>query len=254
MGLVLVALAGGCGGSDDEPAPAGPEPDYEGIWTLVSGDDASGALPLVAGHPITLELDGDEARGTAACNTYGGAADVTGSSFDVGGFALSEIGCDPEVTESQDRYLAAIADADAIAVEDATLTLTGPDVSLTFERVPPVDTGPLVGTVWVLESLVKGAEPDAAVTSARRARLKLGAKGKVSGTTGCRRFTGTWAEHGDEIVFSSVSLKGSCGKALVEQDQHVAAVLVGGFKPVVEGARLTVTVSTGDIGLVYRAR
>jgi heat shock protein HslJ len=255
-GAVLAVLVGACGGSDDTPppAPAGPEPDYEGVWTLESGRDESGNLPFVEGYPITLELDGNEARGSAACNSYGGGVDVTGSSFRAGGFAVTEIGCDPDVTESQDRYLAAIAAADTIAVDGSAMTLTGPDVTLTFDRVPPVETGSVVDTTWVLESLVEGAEPDAAVVSAARARLKLGADGAVAGTTGCRRFSGTWTEHGDEIVFSSMSLKGSCGEALAEQDQHVVAVLGGGFKPAVEGAQLTVTVATGDLGLVYRAR
>lgn len=251
--IAVVVLAGACGGAEDEPALPAPDPDFQGSWTLASGHSASGDIPLVDGYPITFLLDGEQASGSAACNSYGGPVSVEGSEFDAGSFAVSEVGCEDEVMQSQERYLEALEDAEEIAVEGKTLTLTGTDTELVFRRVPPVETEALVDTRWELQTLLEGAAPDAPATKAKGGDLTLRSDGTFEGSTGCRTFSGEWATESDTIVFTTMTFAGTCRPALMDQEQHVVAVLGAGFRPQVDGRELTTTAARGPYALVYRA-
>lgn len=259
-GVLLMAalLATACGGSSErEPGTAPPravaDPRVQGLWTLESGHGPSGEVEPVAGNDITLEIEGGKARGSAGCNTYGGSVVVDGTSFDAGGFAVTEIGCPDQLVEPETRYLEAIDVADTVAVEGKTLTLTGADVELVFRRVPPVDTKPLTETVWRLESLVEGPGLESAVASARPARLVLHDDKTFEGTTGCRSFSGNWSTSGDVVNVEQMVFRGEC-KTAPEQDARVAIVLGAGFRAEREEDRLTLTAEKGDFALVYRAR
>lgn len=258
--LVAALLAVACGGDStrdggDEPGPrpGGPDARVQGVWRLESGHSASGPIEPAPGGDITLEVEDDKARGSAGCNTYGGSVVIDGTSFDAGGFAVTEIGCPDALVEPEKRYLEAIDAVDTAARRGNTLTLTGPDTELVFRRVPPVDTEPLTGTVWILESLVEGPTLASTVASAAPARLLLKDDKTFEGTTGCRSFSGNWSVAGDVVTVTQMVFEGDCERG-PEQDTHVAAVLGTGFRAEVEGDQLTLTAEKGDFGLVYRAR
>lgn len=259
--LVTVAVIGACSGSDDpgtaEPTPAPgpgvPNPAVQGVWTFRSGHGPSGPVEPAAGGDITLEVDGDEIRGSAGCNTFGGGVVIDGDTFDPGGLAVSEIGCPEPLVEPENRYLEALEAVETSAVTGKTLTLTGPDAELVFRRVPPVDPEPLTGTEWMLESLVEGPALEATVSSAKPATLLLNEDKSFEGTTGCRPFTGTWEVSGDVVDVTQLLLEGGCTGAL-RQDTHVATVLGGAFRVEIEGDELTLTAEAGGLALVYRKR
>ena len=131
------------------------------------------------------------------------------------------------------------------------LLLSGPEVALTFRPVPPLPTADLVATTWTLETLIAG-ETATSVVAGTSATLRLEADGTHRGSTGCRAFTGRWIEAGGEVVFTDFAAEGECSPELADQDGFVIGVLEGGFRPVIEGDRLTITTSGGD-GLQYRA-
>lgn len=255
--LAALVLTVACAESEpSEPNPAPPASDdvvADGVWTLESGHSASGEIGIGLGHDITLEITGDKARGSAGCNAYGGGVSIDGSSFDAGEFAMSEIACPPRVEEAEQRYLDAMEAAETIDVSGKTLTLTGPEAHLVFRRVPPIDTKPLTKTAWVLESLVDGDSVSSTVAGAKPAHLELSRDGTFDGTTGCRRFTGSWTTSGDVVRITQMVFSGTCKKA-DEQDAHVAAVIATGFRANVTGDRLELTSDKDDLGLVYRAR
>jgi heat shock protein HslJ len=259
--LVVALLAVACGGSstpdgggaDPTPSPSGPPVRAQGVWRLESGHSASGPIEPAPRAGITLEVDGDEVRGSAGCNTYGGTVVIDGSSFDAGGFAVTEIGCPGPLVEPETRYLEALEAVDTAARKGKTLTLTGPGTELVFRVVPPVDTEPLTGTVWILESLVEGPTLSSTVASAAPARLLLHDDKTFEGTTGCRLFSGNWSVSGDVVGVTQLVFEGDCER-VPEQDAHVAAVLGTGFRAEVDGDRLTLTAEKGGFGLVYRAR
>lgn len=262
LALCLVAVAfAACSGSGDPepgeqtqaPGPGVPNPAVQGVWSFEEGHAPSGPIEPAPGGDITLEVDGDEIRGSAGCNTFGAGVVIDGDEFDPGGLAVTEIGCPKPLVEPETRYLEALEVVDTSEVAGKTLTLTGPDAELTFRKVPPVDPEPLTGTEWMLESLVEGPALDSTVSSARPATLLLNDDKSFEGTTGCRPFTGTWEISGDVVDVTQLLLEGGCPRGL-KQDAHVATVLGGAFRVEVDGDELTLTAEAGGLALVYRKR
>jgi heat shock protein HslJ len=255
--VAAVLLAASCGRAADAPAPPGAAPAdrsaHEGSWELVSGRGPDGAVPVLDRHPITLEIDGSAANGRAACNLYGGRVEVDGSSFTAAGMGGTDMGCAPDVMESEARYHAALLAADRIEVAGDEMTLTGSGTELVFRRLPPVPTARLVGTTWKLESLIDGTGPDVVAVAAAPADLTLSDDGTFSGSTGCRELTGSWSENGGEIFFDEMRADGTCEESLREQDSHVVGVLGDGFPVEIEENTLTIDKPRMGKGLVYLA-
>lgn len=257
LGAALVVVAGACserpappdGGGSAQPSANAP---YDGTWKLIDGRGPGGKIPIVDGYRITMTIEEKAINGTAACNEYGGNVAIDGRSFDVLDGSSTETGCRRDVMDSETAYMEALLLADDVSRDGDTLTLTGKDVLLRFEIVPPVPTAELIDTRWELESLVHGRGNGAVVSSAVPAWLVLDRDGTIRGTTGCRDLNGEWTEDGDEIDFPIFGAKGNCPEGLRDQDGHVVTVLGDGFAPTIEGDRLTL-IDRGGLGLEYRA-
>ncbi len=125
--LIAVAVLGlaACGGDSGSSA------DPAGTWTLTSG---SGDVSVLADHPTTLIVaENGAGSGQATCNVYGGLTLADGTVE--GEIAGTMMACEGEQGTAEQAYFAALGDADAYEVDGDTLTLTGPDVELTFERL-----------------------------------------------------------------------------------------------------------------------
>lgn len=238
---------------DSPPGPSVPDVDAKGVWLLQSGHSASGGIEVPRGTRITMEVLGDQIRGNAGCNSFGGGIAIKGDTFEAGGLAVTEIGCPPEIAQAEERFVEAVGEVDTIARERRRLTLTGPGAELVFRLVPPIDPKPLTGTTWILETLVDGDLASSTLASAEPARLVLNDDGTFDGTTGCRSFTGGWEVSGDVVAVTQMVFEGDCRTA-AEQDSHVASVIGGGFRAEREGDRLTLTAEKSALGLVYRSR
>ncbi len=119
LGLVVAACAGG------------PTPD--GSWILERGSLDGAPIVLLDSHPVTMQIDGSDLAGTAACNEYRGRARIAGSSFSVSEVAVTEMAClPPEVMDSEAEFLEAIADVATIEITDERLVLRGPRTELVF--------------------------------------------------------------------------------------------------------------------------
>lgn len=91
-----------------------------------------------------------------------------------------------------------------------------------------------------------------AIPLPQQATLEFRADGTLSGSTGCRKLTGTYVVKGDEILATELAAEGRCPKDLADQDAHVVTVLGDGFTVAIEGDQLTL-MSMGNLGLVYRS-
>lgn len=224
----------------------------QGAWQLSAGTHQGEPVPILETHPITMNLDGDQIGGTAACNGYGGTFSLSGSDFSLTeGLSWTEMGCMPsEVMTSEQAFLGALAAVDRIAYAGELLTMSGPGTELTFESLPAVPTADLTGTTWLLDGIIEGD----AVTSIQgeRATLELFTDGSFIGSTGCRTIAGSYVISGAEVLFTSFSADGDCSPELVEQDNRVISALEGGFRVEIDGDRLS-TWTARDEGLIYRA-
>jgi len=243
VGFALVAAA--CAQPGGPSASSVESPD--GDWVLVSG------VAMVDGGPITLSFNGEEIGGRAACNTYGGSASISGDSIGIpadGEFFMTEMGCQADIQASEQAFVSALFEVSQWSISGGQLELSGQDVSLVFDPVAAIPTAAIVGTDWVLESIVSG---DSVSNASGDPTLFLSEDGTVAGSTGCRELSGTWVVGGGELFFPSFSANGDCGPELAAQDGSIIAILEGGFTAQVAEDRLEVTDASGE-GLVYRSR
>ena len=249
--VLLLGVLTGCG-AEAVPSASTDAPDLSGAWKLASGTGPGGQVAVLDDHPITVAIAGSELSGTAACNGYGAQIEraVTGG-ITIGELGMTAMACEPAVMASESAYTAALSRVDAIELEGERLVLSGPDVRLEFERLPPVPTGELVGTTWLLESLFVG---DVASSPAGDpATLLVREDGTLDGSTGCRSFTGTWVEGGGQVRATTLAMGDEpCPVELAQQDSHVVSVIGDGFVPSVDADLLTL-LDPGGVGLVYRA-
>ena len=140
ISLLLVACAntGDGAGSDRGTDPA----DLTGVdWVLDEASIAALADAVPDGAQVTLTFEGDQAGGTAACNSYGGAyraGDDGSLTFE--GFAVTEMACEPPLMTLEAAYLEVLGGVTAFEVDA---------VSAAFERGDDAVllTGGAAGTV-----------------------------------------------------------------------------------------------------------
>jgi heat shock protein HslJ len=151
--------------------------------------------------------------------------------------------------ETEADFAAALPSVTHWGRDGDELRLTGDGVDLRFGLLPPVPDEEIVGTSWILESLVHG---DAVSSTQGEATLVLAADGSFVGSTGCRELRGRYIIHGDLIDFVDLAAGGACPAELQQQDSFVIDVLEGGFSARVDGGSLSLTDHAGQ-GLGYRA-
>lgn len=226
--------------------------DGSGDWRLVSGTNAGVPIAIVPGSDITMTVEGSQISGRSACNQYGGDIIVANGQVQFGPLFMTEMACEEPVMASEAAYHAALAGIRAATRDGDTLTLTGDGVELVFERLAPPPTADIVGTVWVLESLIS-ADAVSSVMG-EPALLVLDPNGSFTGSTGCRSFTGRYTIANAEILFTEFAMdQTTCSPELQDQDNHVVSVLGDGFRAEVDGEKLTIA-GTGNEGLGYMTK
>ena len=248
--LLVVTSACGTQGADAGNEPAGT--DLDGSWRLTAATHNGANLVLVDTHPITLDLDGDEARGISACNNYFGTVDAATETAAVtfGGLGRTEMACTPaSVMDLEQAYLAALGAVESAARAGDQLTLSGADLELRFATIQPVPQAELEGTRWLLESVIEG---ESASSVAGEPATLLLSGGRLTGSTGCRKLTGGYELSRDQVTVDALeSDKRGCPPNLDRQDRHVLTALQDGFGIAIDGDVLTVTGPSGN-GLSYR--
>lgn len=249
--VAIIMLLTACGAGQvvpSEPPPSGGE--VVGDWVLSGGSIDGVEAPILVDHRITLSITGSQVGGIAACNHYGGEITMAGDGLHLENLAQTEMACEEPAMAAEAAYLGALGRVRELSRDGDQLVARGEGVELRFSAVPPPPTAELVGTTWVLDSVLVGDV--AASPMGEPATLKLSDDGTFTGSTGCRTFSGEWAEQGDQIVAPSWGLDGTCSAELSGQDEHVVSVIGDGFIPTIDGELLTL-MDPGGVGLVYRA-
>jgi heat shock protein HslJ len=246
---VLAACGQGHAGSPELQA------EILGDWELVEWTSNGAAIAPPEGYRATLLIDEDRLGGVSFCNTFGAGYRLHGGGLhlegDQGGTAM---GCAPDVMAAETAYVRALGAADeTVAVDGGHLVLTGGGLTLRFRPVPAVPASDLVGTRWVLETVLQGDNTSSVASSTvgAPAVLTLSPDGTFTGSTGCRSLSGTWAAAAGEVRFPNMTADGECPADLAGQDAHVVQVLGDGFRAEITEDRLTATDASG-LGLVYR--
>ena len=245
--LLTALLLAGCAAASGGGSPA---VDIAGDWELVSGTSAGEPLPRPEGSRATLTFDDAEAGGQSFCNHYFSPYTLDGDAVRFEGIGGTEMACEPEIMAAETAYVAALGAVTRIARNGDELLLTGDGVELRFGLVPAVPTSELVGTDWVLESLIYGETASSVLDGST---LRLLENGTFTATTACSSMSGRWQPTAGRVEFPQVTggPGRECPPEAHAQDEHELAVLSGGFEVTVEGDRMTALGADGR-GLVYR--
>lgn len=252
----LCAVLAGCGSGPSE----GDSPDAaDGLagrsFVVTELDDPR--RQVVPGSTIRLEFTGDSVSVQAGCNSIGGAYEVQDARLVVDQLGGTEMGCDQPLM-AQDAWVTAFLSA------DPELTLSGPELELstgsTTLRLSEtvVDSPPLEGTAWRLDSLVDSGGADGAVSSvpggASDGALVVDA-GTLRLTYGCTTITAPVEVGRAELVAGELSVTSrDCAPRLRDLERRVAQVLAPPTAYVVTGRNLMLSSEDGSTGLGFVAR
>jgi heat shock protein HslJ len=223
-----------------------------GEWRLVSGTLLEAPITPVADAPITLTLAAAEASGSAGCNSYGGPVSITNDRVSFGDLMTTLIGCQPPQAEAESAYLEALGLVERGRRDGDRLTLSGPQVELVFELVPPTTDATLSGTSWRLETVIQG---DAAMSFEGIEGIGAAfADGSVTVTVGCRVLAGSFTAAGGGVAVDRMQVgASSCPDATPSAvEEAIVDGLARGFTAAITEDRLQLTTASG-MGLEFRA-
>jgi heat shock protein HslJ len=214
------------------------------------------ARPLVEGTRIRIAFHEGRLNADAGCNQLTGPYTVDGTTLVVDELAMTEMACQPAERMDQDTWLAAVlAGRPTINVSGDTLVLTSGsrEVTMLDREVADPDRA-LAGPRWRVESLIAGDAVSSTPGDAE-AYFTFSTDGRISGSTGCNQFGGTYTATAGSITFSQIAMtKKACYGGANVLEMAVTVVFDGRPVPYrIDADRLTLTYASGSGGLQLRA-
>lgn len=253
LAVLATVLTAACGDDGGGAAADG----IRGItWTTTEIVTAGTPAAMPAGVRLELTLGTDGRLGArAGCNSMGGTFRIHDGRLDVGGLGQTEMGCAAELMTNDAAIASLLASRPAIALYGGTLTIAGPSTALHLVDLETVDpTSPLVGTTWVLDTLIDGQAASTIPQELRgKATLAFDTE-TLAWTGGCNSSGGGYQM--DKGVLTSVGDRTGTTMACAEPaktiEARMAAVLGASPKVVLVRHRLTVAAPNGQ-GLGFTA-
>lgn len=224
-------------GTEIVAAPAAKTMDLAGTdWSVFK----MGSAGLFAGREpqIAFSTDG-KVSGTTGCNRIFGTYTQTGAKLVIDGLGMTKMACMEGGLMQQEMVFTSILSGEStVGVEPpaspgfpAKLVITGANgVSFTaapiVPRAPPPRPTPdrksLENGTWVVEDINRGG-----VIDNSHLTLSFGQDGRMSGSTNCNTFTGSFKSTSTKLIFSDVAVteKACLAEALQNQEAAYLAIL-----------------------------
>ncbi|WP_306324920.1 META domain-containing protein [Streptomyces venezuelae] len=199
---LLLAACGTEGGTGSGPGSDTVSPDLPVAgthWTIgaVTVDGRRSAAP--DGARVEFTKDG-RVRGNSGCNTFGATVAVRGENVTVGPQEVTEMGCPADRQRFEAELMKAFTGPLRGKLAGEALTLASADGRAGVELAAEADV-PLRGTTWKIDGLVSGDTASSLPAgSGDKARLVLGADGRVTGNLGCNNFSATARVEGKTLT------------------------------------------------------
>lgn len=193
--------------------------------------DAMGGAAVIAGHEPKIEFSGDgKISGTTGCNRFFGGYTQSGETITFSGTGMTKMACLAEGVMAQEAKFVSILEGTASAVLDADgnlILMNESGVGFTARpktEIQPGDPALLHGAEWIVEDINRGG-----VIDNSRLTLKFGADGKVSGSTNCNTFSGSYTVDGSTLTLGPLAMtrRACTAPALSNQESRYVAALDG---------------------------
>jgi heat shock protein HslJ len=258
--LVLVIAAGVVACSDDGGAGDGSDvaAQVDGRELVVVAVTEAGAeRELVEGTEIRLTFEAGQLGASAGCNSMGGPYAFDGAVLVVDGLATTDMACEPPLM-AQDEWLAGVLSGrPEVSIDDNGVSLVdGSTAVLLVDREAVRPDAPLVGTVWVLDTIFEGG-PDGAASSVPggvEASVTFADDGTFAIDAGCNGIGGEYEQTGATtlVLAGTGSTLAGCPADVAAVEELMLDVFAPGqVEATVDDQRLTLT--AGDAGLGFRA-
>lgn len=215
LGASLGLLLAGCTSmrNTDSRSTASAPPLENTAWVLASLP----GVALVPGAPATLRFEGGRALGSDGCNRFsiGYTARNGALSFPSPG-AGTRMACPPEVMKQADVFLLAVSGAKAYRVTSGQLHLLGDDGAVRATFDPQSST--LAGTSWRATAVNNGRGAVQGLLSGSTITLAFDDQGRISGSSGCNRYTGRYT-----VSDATLRLSPAASTRLACPDDRLAA-------------------------------
>ncbi len=211
--------------------------------------------PIPGGGPLTLSFADGRVSADSGCNSSSGPVSFDGSVLRVSRMATTMMACIGDRAGADGWQTALLESGPKWSLSGNTLTLTGHEVTVTLrdKRVLRPDL-PLTGTAWVVTTLLR---PEGQVRSqaldTARPTLTIASDGRVSGSAGCNRMTGTADISGSTATFHLGTTRMTCAPDVMQVEQQVLEALNGTTEATVDSDTLTVRNRANNTGLILRS-
>ncbi|MFF9069462.1 META domain-containing protein [Streptomyces sp. NPDC014891] len=216
-------------------------------WTIgaVTVDGRRSAAP--DGARVEFGTDG-RAGGNSGCNSFGATVDVKGDTLTVSPKEITKIGCPEDLARFEKDLVKAFDGQLKGRQKGETLTLASADgrnaLELTAETALP-----LRGTTWKIDGLVSGGTASSLTPgTGGKARLVIGADGKVSGNLGCNDFGASARVEGKKLMIEgpAATTRMMCTGTQMQLETQLYEILDGPLTYRLDHRKLTLTDARGE--------
>jgi heat shock protein HslJ len=208
MAAVVLSVAVAVWVSGCTKAPSTTDPGtLEGVeWALVGTSISSTDLSAMG---VTATFDGERVSGFSAVNQYGGPYTArSDGSLDVGELTSTLIAGPEPLMSVESAYLELLGECDSYAVKDGRLTLfTDGNETLIFEERR---VSALYGS-WVVTFFNDGIGGMRAPSEDSSLTVAFGTDGRVTGSAGVNRFTGSYESAESTLAIGPFALTDLAG-------------------------------------------
>jgi len=240
VGAVAVILAAcSSGGSSGGTGGA-----IEGsTWKLTSQDVSGTTTDVPSGVTVDARFTGGNVAGSGGCNVYHGSAVVADATLKVGPLATTSMACEGPASETEQAYLANLANAATYTATSDSLTIYD-DSGAAILTYAAGAANPLEGE-WIVTGYNNGNE---AVTTpiAGTTLTATFTADTVSGDSGCNTYTGGYTPDGDEVTIGPLaSTMKACDEAIMTQEMQFLTALQTPATVETTGGNVTLRDSSG---------
>ena len=204
--------------------PAGDPPRLDGTaWVLAE-------LPghaRVPGSSITLQFEDGRASGTDGCNRYVFTYSGSGSKLDFAPSGIStQMACAPDLMQQAEVFTTSLTRTRAFGMESGQLRLLDSGGAV-VARFDPQPEG-LAGTAWIVTGYNNGRQAVVSVLNGTELTMEFSAEGRVAGSAGCNRYSGSFKQDGKTLSFGpAAATRRMCVEpdGVMEQEQQFLKAL-----------------------------